>query len=71
MTKSRELKSKIDHLSPGAINDLDLFVESLLNKSKALRKGKLRQNWAGAIKSYKKEFTSLELQKKALEWRRS
>ena len=29
----------------------------------------LNLKWAGALKDYKKEFTSLELQKKALEWR--
>jgi hypothetical protein len=29
----------------------------------------LRQNWAGALRDLKKEYTSLDLQKKALEWR--
>jgi hypothetical protein len=31
--------------------------------------GKLTQNWAKALQDYKKQYTSVELQKKALEWR--
>jgi Protein of unknown function (DUF2281). len=69
MTKLKELKSKIEKLSPGAINDLDLFVEALMNKSKS-KSGQLKQNWAGGLKAVKKQFSSLELQKKALEWRK-
>ena len=30
---------------------------------------KLRQTWAGALKDYREKYSSLELQKKALEWR--
>ncbi|HEY9744407.1 MAG TPA: hypothetical protein V6C90_28270 [Coleofasciculaceae cyanobacterium] len=29
----------------------------------------LRQDWAGALKDLREQYTSLELQKKALEWR--
>jgi hypothetical protein len=29
----------------------------------------LRQDWAGALRDVKNEYTSLDLQKKALEWR--
>ena len=45
------------------------FVEFLMEK-RALKYGrKLRQDWAGALKDYRDQYTSLELQKKALEWR--
>lgn len=30
---------------------------------------KLRQTWAGALRDYREQYSSLELQKKALEWR--
>jgi DNA-directed RNA polymerase specialized sigma24 family protein len=30
---------------------------------------KLKQNWAGGLSDYSSQYTSLELQKKALEWR--
>lgn len=44
----------------------------VLPTGKAKRKKgrkKLRQDWAGALREYKNQYTSLELQKKALEWR--
>ena len=30
---------------------------------------KLRQDWGGALKDFRDKYTSLELQKKAFEWR--
>lgn len=45
------------------------FIEFLLNKRRPAGHAKLRQDWAGALERYKEKFTSLELQKKALEWR--
>lgn len=69
MTKLKELKSKIEQLSPSAINDLDMFVESLLKRSNASSK-KLQQSWAGGLKAFRRQYGSLELQKKALEWRK-
>jgi len=31
--------------------------------------GRLRQDWGGALKDVRDQFTSIELQKKTLEWR--
>lgn len=45
------------------------FVEVLLEKNKRKAVGKLRQSWAGALSNYQEEYTSLELQKKSLDWR--
>jgi hypothetical protein len=70
MTKSKEIKAKIDRLSPGAINDLDLFVDSLINRSAIASNRTLKQKWAGGLKGFRKYYSSLELQKKALEWRK-
>lgn len=33
------------------------------------KKGTLRLNWAGGLKDYAEQYTSLDLQQKALEWR--
>jgi hypothetical protein len=44
------------------------FVETLLTPING-GGGKLKQNWAGALSDYREKYTSLELQKKALEWR--
>ena len=45
------------------------FAYFLLEKRKQKYGRKLRQDWAGALKEYRSRYTSLELQKKALEWR--
>ena len=44
------------------------FTEFLLEKRKRKTRKKLRQDWAGALEKYRDKYTSLELQKKALEW---
>ena len=45
------------------------FVESLIEKRKRHSARHLRQNCAGALQDYREQFTSLELQKKSLDWR--
>ena len=45
------------------------FAEFLLEKQRKKKGNKLHQNWAGALREYREQYTSLELQKKALEWR--
>ncbi len=45
------------------------FTEFLLEKRKRKTRKILRQDWAGALEKYRDKYTSLELQKKALEWR--
>lgn len=69
MTKSKELKEKIDHLSPGELHDLDVFINQLVRRGSGKRKT-LSQRWAGELKEFRGEFTSVELQKKSLEWRK-
>jgi hypothetical protein len=45
------------------------FVEFLIEKRARKRGRRLRQDWAGALRDYRDRYTSLELQKRALEWR--
>jgi hypothetical protein len=46
------------------------FVEFLLSKRRPVEGGrKLSQKWAGVLKDYRDKYTSLDLQKKALDWR--
>ena len=45
------------------------FVDFLLEKPVRQSGKKLRQDWAGALKDFRGQYTSMELQKKALEWR--
>jgi len=52
-------------------SEVEIIVLSVEKSNRKKKKGKLLQNWAGAIRDYKEQYTSLELQKKALEWRSS
>lgn len=61
-----ELVKKLPPDSQAAVRD---FAEFLLAKRTRKSLGKLRQSWAGALGDYREEYTSLELQKKSLEWR--
>lgn len=45
------------------------FVEFLLAKRTRKRPRKLKQDWAGALAGYREQYTSLDLQEKALDWR--
>ena len=67
-TNTRErLQTLVKELPPELHEDVISYVESILPKKKAKNKY-LRQDWAGALKGHYDEYTSVELQKKALEW---
>uniref|UniRef100_A0A7V4WLH6 DUF2281 domain-containing protein n=1 Tax=Candidatus Caldatribacterium saccharofermentans TaxID=1454753 RepID=A0A7V4WLH6_9BACT len=67
----KTLEEKIRELPPELRQEVEDFVEFLWEKRMRRVWGgkKLRQDWAGALSEYQKQYTSLELQKKALEWR--
>jgi len=65
----RSLKELIEALPPEIRQEVEDFVEFLLEKRTRKRGRKLRQDWAGALRAYRNRYTALELQKKALEWR--
>ena len=69
MNHIKVLEQKINQLPPVLINDLELFIDFLLNRNKETKHKKLKQDWAGSLKKYRSEFSSVELQKKALDWR--
>jgi hypothetical protein len=69
LKKINKITGKLPPVSQAEVLD---FAEFLLRRKKALKKGvKLRQNWAGGLRKFRKNFTSLELQKRSLEWRSS
>lgn len=67
MKAIKEIEAKISQLSPGLIDELDHFLDHLINKNKTHQSGNLRQDWAGGLKDIK--MLSIDLQKKALDWR--
>lgn len=48
--------------------EVEDFIEFIFQKHVKKTGRKFRLDWAGGLKEYKNKFTSLELQKKALEW---
>ncbi len=66
-TAAKPLEEMIRELSPRLRNEVQIFVETLLHKPNRSTKNKLRQDWAGMLKT--QSYTSLELQHLANEWR--
>jgi hypothetical protein len=69
MGKTKTINEMIKKLPPELQKDVFDFVEFLLEKRAKKMGRRLRQDWAGALRNYRDQYTSLDLQKKALEWR--
>ena len=67
--QTRPLVEMVKELPPEIEEEVRDFVEFLLERRIRKPGKRLRQDWAGALKDYRSEYTSLELQKRALEWR--
>jgi hypothetical protein len=65
----KNLEERIKELPPELHREVIDFVDFLLEKRGRQDGKKLRQDWAGALKDCRGQYTSMELQKKALEWR--
>ncbi|OGQ73168.1 MAG: hypothetical protein A2W73_06050 [Deltaproteobacteria bacterium RIFCSPLOWO2_12_55_13] len=65
----KSIDERIKNLPPALKKEVEEFVNSLLKKRRKKNGKRLRQDWAGALRDYRDQYTSLELQKKALEWR--
>lgn len=63
------IEEMVKKLPPDLKREVEDFVNFLIEKKVRRQGRKLRQDWAGALKDYRDKYTSLELQKKALEWR--
>ncbi|MEO6050157.1 MAG: DUF2281 domain-containing protein [Pyrinomonadaceae bacterium] len=68
-TQLKTLDDLVKELTPHSQAEVRDFAEFLLAKRKRKPAGKLRQNWGGALSDLREKYTSLELQKKALDWR--
>ncbi len=65
----KSLEDIVRQLPPESQAKVRQFVDTLLQTTKRHPRKKLKQNWAGALRDYREQYTSLELQKKALDWR--
>ena len=68
-TATRPLEEVVRELPPDLCDEVHDFAEFLLSRQ-AWRRGRtLRQDWAGALRDDREEYTSLELERQALQWR--
>jgi len=59
----------VKELPPDLRQEVQDFARYLLKTKVRPRRSKMRLTWAGGLKEFRDQYTSLELQKKALEWR--
>jgi len=66
---ARPLEDLVQELPPDMRAEVRDFVEFLLAKRDRHSGKPLRQDWAGALREYRQQYTSLELQRQAMDWR--
>ncbi|MGB9586337.1 MAG: DUF2281 domain-containing protein [Anaerolineales bacterium] len=69
MEKSEDIQEILNALPPELQKEVKDFARFLFEKKVKKRNNKLRQDWAGGLRDFRTQYTSLELQKNALEWR--
>ncbi len=69
MVHHQTLEELITVLPFSLRHEVEDFVQFLLAKRVKSGGTTLRQDWGGALQAHRAQYTSLELQKKALEWR--
>jgi hypothetical protein len=66
---ARPLEEVVRQLPPDLRDEVRDFAEFLLTKRSRRAGRALSQEWAGALRAHREEYTSLELQRRALDWR--
>ena len=59
----------VESLPPDIQINVKVFINNLIEKRREHPVEPLNQDWAGGFSAFKTLYTSLDLQKKALEWR--
>ena len=65
----RRVEEMIKELPPELQQEVEDFVEFLVEKRLKSPRGKPNFGWAGALKDLRGRYTSVELQHKISEWR--
>jgi hypothetical protein len=60
---------KIRELPPELQEEVIHFIDFLRTKKSSKRKKQPNLEWIGGLKAYRDQYTALELQKKASDWR--
>jgi hypothetical protein len=65
----KTLEDLIKELPQDLRQEVQDFANYLVETKVRPRRTKLRMDWAGGLAEFRGQYTSLELQRKALEWR--
>jgi hypothetical protein len=68
-TATKPLRELIEELPPDLHDEVRDFVEFLLTKRERQAGRPLKQDWAGALREHREQYTSLELERQASKWR--
>jgi hypothetical protein len=63
------VEKKIKRLPKELKNEVEDFVDFLIEKKQKVKNKKPSLNWIGGLKEFKDQYSAIELQKKANEWR--
>lgn len=64
----KSLEELIKELPPQLQNEVREYAQYLVDTKVKPKRKYLRMDWAGGLREYRDQFTSLQLQKQALEW---
>jgi len=62
------LKEMVEHVPPELEPEVKDFVEFLLSKHRKKKAGRMQLHWRGVLRELGKDYTSVELQHKSLQW---
>lgn len=63
------VEAKLKQLPEDLQEEVVDFIDFLLTKKVSKRTRKPKLDWIGGLKEFRGQYTALELQKKALDWR--
>lgn len=66
---TKPLVELVQELPPDIQAEVRDFIEFLLVKRNSKPARNLRQDWAGSLREARGQYTALDLQQKALDWR--
>jgi hypothetical protein len=63
-----QIDKLLGQLPPELQKEVADFARFLIQKKRRVKHKPLRMKWAGGLREFRKEFSSLDLQRKAMEW---
>jgi hypothetical protein len=67
-TTAKSLEELVRELPPDMRSEVRDFAEFLLKKRTHVTEAEFRLDWRGALRELREQYTSTELEHKALEW---